>query len=270
VWFIVSALATICAPSDQSGHPSAMPEQPEGRPFAIAGFDGLSLRVSGIRFNLTTGELGTPTIHAGLEVWPLWLRQAMTALETVEAERERAVNLTGVARAEAITNGFGASLLAVTAAAATLEAFQASVARSWPILPELQRSWKKNRTPPPARLIETVKAAFIVDHSKTKDMRALFATIFKLRNRAVHPPPEYQSFFRDKELAVDLPRAMADFRVANARESVHTAVGLIDYCLDLPKPKEDFVRWATDGVRLIQPLVNEWETRYPRTPEGSA
>ncbi len=81
-------------------------------------------------------------------------------------------------------------MVAVSAAAHAIDGFYGDVDEHIPVSDALRATWKKNDTPRPSRILETLRAGFRVGN-RTNEWPREFRWLAGLRDAAVHHGPKF-------------------------------------------------------------------------------
>jgi hypothetical protein len=147
----------------------------------------------------------------------------------------------------AIEAEFRASLIAVSAAAFSLDAFYASVIHKAPGT----RVKAKIRA---GTLIETFKRAFDLTSAQVGAMQQPMRDVFRFRRQAVHPPEEFAEPIAHPTFGVGMEPRFVIFRAENAAAAASFAHRLTWLCLHRPNATlPELVTWGAARKRLIEP-----------------
>jgi hypothetical protein len=209
---------------------------------------GAELRIRGLRIAINADgsvELPPPTLELRAEMWPHWLASAESSSEAARIAMEDTRGTDDPAFARAVEREFRASLLALTAAAFSLDAFYASVvARAPPA-----RVVAKGRA---ASVCATFARAFVMTNAQQQTARKALGQIFGFRNLAVHPPADFSEIVTHPVYGLGMERRFVIFRLENAVTSRGVAHRLIWLCLHRARRKyPELVAWADKATSMI-------------------
>jgi hypothetical protein len=182
------------------------------------------------------------------DVFPHWLDISARAAADAEAARLRAV-AADLADNETfnreVEDEFRTSLVAMTAAAAAVEAFHASVTEH---APETKVAAKKRY----AEILETLKRAFSLSTERRNGLREPLRDLFRLRNQAVHPPAKWAQPIRHPAFNLGMELRLVLFRAEHAVGAQRFAWNVIWVCLQNPNKKfKSLAAWCEERRDVV-------------------
>lgn len=179
------------------------------------------------------------TYEVRTDIWQHWYDIARTNTGYARDARDRNPGLDDPAGfGPAIVDEMRLAMVAVTAAAFSLEAFHTSVLQHLPGV-------HIHADSADGRVHQTLQRAFQLSNDRSKETRNILRQLFRLRDYGVHPkaawvvPTIHEAFHS----AMD-PKYVA-FSVENAEAATGFAHGLLGYCLQHPRQKHpELVVWC--------------------------
>lgn len=202
-------------------------------------------------------------------LWIYWLSIAADHETASRAMREEATTRPlGGATTQLFDAELEHALVAVSSAAHTVDGFYGATAALIAVPAAERAAWARNRTPRPARIIETLKRGFDIGHYAaqwTADLRWLY----RLRDSAVHPAVNEGSMVRHAS-GMSFPAVHPNFS-AEAPRAVRVAVTVAQACLEAPrKNRPDLVAWCdTDKRRAVETALRPREVARPEAFKSS-
>jgi hypothetical protein len=235
--------------------------------------EGMGFRIPAGGLTLTAdGQASLNLVEVSLDTHPYWIRVAMRneidsqlahdqLLLAIEAEDE--ANKAGLLLAE-----FEASMVAVTSAAFSVDAFYASVKERAPVDQSVQDAWLSNGTARHKQIAETLRLSFELGDDVFEQMRVQLRDLYRFRDWAVHPPAEFRQPQMHRDIGSGVEWRFVAFTAENARAATNAAVRIVVHTLRRPRAKHAGLKdWAPGQVKRMEPIVKEWLQRYPQ-PES--
>jgi hypothetical protein len=109
-----------------------------------------------------------------------------------------------------------------------------------------------------------VRRGFKVSKAVLPEVRKILSEIYRFRDLAVHPDPKLAGPLAHPDLTgVGTEWRFIYFRYENAKPLVNVALSMVVQLLGAPKDKnKSVVRYATETAPMMEPLEEEWESRY--------
>jgi hypothetical protein len=196
--------------------------------------EGMGLRIPAGGFTIGVGEDGkltsSITLEVALDVWPMWLDVAIEHAEAAQTARdELALIANGEEGTDAqaigdlMTRECQASLVAVAASAFALENFHSGVLRRMPGASEL----REQEGDKPARVKEVLRRLIRPSNERTKELRTLITSIFRLRDDAVHASAELKALRVHDLLEKHVEWRLAQYTARIANTAVYSAAAVL-------------------------------------------
>lgn len=213
---------------------------------ATSGFRGVTFPEQGsfrVNFGVdSAGEMvlgSSPMYEVRTDIWQHWYDIARTHTGLARDARARNPGLDDSAGfGPAVVDEMRLALVAVTAAAFSLEAFHTSVLQHLPGV-------HIHADSADGRVHQTLLRAFQLSNNRSKEARDIMRQVFRLRDYGVHPkaawvvPVLHEAFHN----AMD-PKYVA-FSVENAEAATRFAHELLWHCLQHPRPQHpELVAWC--------------------------
>ncbi len=214
---------------------------------------------------LSIGENGKPAssgrLHGHFDVCPTWLELAIRHLSDAQVgqvARDAAwASADENAKAGAMEWEFEASMQAIMASAAAVDAFCAAVqARAQP--PQLLiDEWREKRTPRYMQIAEILRRALSLAAKDASNLRQNLGEILRFRDLSIDPSGKTDAPILHPVLGVGVEWRFAYFRYENALLIVQATLRLIGKLVASGGPKDDEVQRYVDELRSrIEPLQN--------------
>lgn len=222
---------------------------------------GSTLQIRNLSINFASGELSSPIVEMGYDVFPLWLD---IAVKSARAAERAAAELDGVWDGSGdpkivslLEKEVMASMQAVVAAAAAVDGFYGSALARTPII---SNNTKKARSRGRHRkLIAFFLQKFAIDTTFSKAFEQSLREIFEFRHSALHShgKPEELGFHPRHNIA--MAKKVVVFRAENAILATKIALTLISYLIISPRSKhEELQKYCHAARAWIVPIVSDW------------
>jgi len=222
--------------------------------------DGDSLRISGIKIDLTSGTVSHAGISMTTEAWLPWLAIASDELRSAKVTRQSLVEAAQRqdfnAKLEALETEMKASMVAISASSFALDAFYARVKELAPPPQELVTAWRKNKTARHRQVTELQLRNFAYKPGAPDELRQNTESLYKLRDWLVHPPADFKPVQLHPVLKEAFEWRKTVFTFENAQQSHNFALAVIKVSVESSKPKEKALReWCINAQKLLEPLL---------------
>lgn len=228
--------------------------------------EGMGLRVPAGGLVISAGGEARLEVQTRFDVYPALLASALDHVERAEADNARLLEAVGSNDPEAkktwLIEEMKNVLVAIVTSAFAIEAFQARVSDLVQIPTDLTSAWKKNRTRPASRFIETMKLAFDQPGRRWVLLDKEIGDVFKFRNFAAHPSSTFREPIVHPDLEEAVDQSLVKFRFENGRAAAQIALRTLDQLVKNPRSGEMLEEWASESRKFLVPLVDRWEGRY--------
>lgn len=227
---------------------------------------GSSLRIPSFTIDLDNMEATNVTPEIGLDVYPLWLRSAITqARQAQAAATELDVIWDGSGKdpqGDVLERELCASMSALVSSAAALDAFYGSVIDRCPAPTTAQQPRRKR-----AReriILSTFQQRFALKSQTVAEMRQPLKDVFRFRHIALHAHGRPELPVEHPRLNVGMSRKHVIFRAENATSAAAFALTVISHLATRPNARYPVLRKHCGYARdWLDPLVTDWETDHP-------
>lgn len=204
--------------------------------------EGGELRIRNLQIVITEdGNAMMPpvTVEVRADVWHHWLSIAEGHARKAQELRDNNPGLAAdPAFNVAITEELRESMVAIGAAAFTIEAFHTSVVQH---LSE-RRIHAQSAD---GRVHQALVRGFRLTNAQSKTERGNLRQVFRLRDRAVHPSAAFAVPIRHPVFPVSMDPKYVAFRCENALAAASYARALVTFCLDHPRANlSELVKWC--------------------------
>ena len=222
---------------------------------------GSSLKIPSFSIDLDNIENTSITAEIGLDVYPLWLRSAITQARQAQAaasELDCIWDGTGDdAQSDLLEQEICASMSALVSSAAALDAFYGSIIDRCPSnFPGVKRR-------PRAReriILSTFQQRFALNDKMIRELKQPLKDIFRFRHTALHAHGRPEPAVEHPRLNVGMSQKHVVFRAENAASATAFAITVISYLSTRPHERYpalcEHCRFAREW---LTPLVTDWE-----------
>lgn len=228
---------------------------------------GCSIHIPSFTIDLTTGDSSDVTLNVGFDVYPLWLRTAITQARAAEqAAADLGQHWTGDGNereGDLLELEMIAAMNGIVASAAAIDAFYGSVRdRCKVVAPPSSTSTKRKRGR--ERIITaTFQQRFALKNETVASIRQPIKDIFRFRHTALHAHGRPEEPVLHPRLLAGMSRKHVIFRSENATKSATFALNLIGLLATRPHPRYPGLKEHCSFAReWLQPLIDDWETDH--------
>jgi hypothetical protein len=149
-----------------------------------------------------------------------------------------------------------AAMLAVSAAAHSIDGLYGEVKELIPLSASLVDAWEKNRAPRHTRIFETLKSGFRLGW-RGRQWQSDLEWLFDTRDFALHHGPEFHEPVAHP-LGVETSREHALYTIESGTRAVDLLLGILQRVIAAPSPKLPAVqKWSTDLGPSVELLVEK-------------
>jgi hypothetical protein len=153
------------------------------------------------------------------------------------------------------------ALVCVTAVASAIDAFYHEISHK--VTPPNLAWVEQNRRPRQREVVACLSLGFEIDGAKWEKA---IATLYDLRNKAVHPRWKLSGSMRHPKLPVNVANEYTTFTCEAAQDAVSVVIGLVDDCVGHPQaPLQKWVLGITPAVVALRQSRSQYVARRTAT-----
>lgn len=239
--------------------------------------EGAQLNLGNLSFSINEkGEIASssPEIRLRYDVCPEWLEIAFEHLQSndIASQKIQESRQQGDDQAigKALKQECRYGMQSIVASCTAMDAFFEATKDLTDIPSEVFKAWGKNRTAKYAKTAETIKMAFGISNESANKIRDFLKEAYSYRDRAIHPIQEFTNPAVHPELKKAVDFKFVLFRHHNAKAILQMTLSFIHQLVTFDKIKnENIQKYADQLLVKVQPLVDNWRTKYDKLHEKS-
>lgn len=230
------------------------PDEAPGVPLDPDRFRGINvagqLRLVGMHFDPETG-LNVGDVQVRVDVWPMWIEIAAAQRNLARETRAQNPGVDDSGFGESLRVEMKHSMMSVAAAAFALEAFAASIKHHRPEVAE-----QVNADSTDGRIHQVFTRAAKFTNETSKNSRDAFRQLFRVRDRAVHPPADWAEPVTHPAFPVGVHPMFVTYRLENAETASVIAATYVRHVAANPRGNDpDWLAWCAAVVTEMEALV---------------
>lgn len=228
--------------------------------------EGTSLRIPAGALQIPLDGSDPPAVRVllALDTWPHWLRGAIARTMAAHAAHKaflEGVRSTGTINertSEPLAWELTESMQAITASAFAVDSFYASTKERFAVSPQIQATWRANRTARSSQIAEVLRQAFQMSAVTVKEARRQIQVLFRFRDWAAHPPADFREPIKHPDIDVAVEWRFVAFSAVNALNASSFAIALVRECLRNPQgANSDLCAWAAPSLETAERIATD-------------